>query len=332
MDFSRSTPNVSDLYTGELQPILEQVEQKRQHARKRMLISIFVIIPAALLLGLLFMALISGWLLAICLIIGVVAAIWFSSGVQKEYRNFFKGEVITRIAHLVDPSLRYDPFGGITKETFQHSQLFRQQIDRYKAEDYFSGTLGATAVRFSEVHAEYETTSTDSDGDTTTEWHTIFQGIFFIADFNKEFNGRTYIFPDKAERMLGGLGRMLQSWGSQIDRRHGELIQMEDPEFEKIFAVRATDQIEARYILSTSLMQRLTEFSQQLGKPLAIAFIDSQIYLAISSTKDHFEPPSLWRGAAMLSQEDIGEYLQDVRLAQQIVDDLNLNLRIWTKE
>ncbi len=52
--------------------------------------------------------------------------------------------------------------------------------------------IGYTAVEFSQVHAQYKTESsrTDSDGHTETDehWHTIFKGIFFIADFNKHFN------------------------------------------------------------------------------------------------------------------------------------------------
>lgn len=51
--------------------------------------------------------------------------------------------------------------------------------------------VGSTSIEFSQVHAEYktETTHRDDDGHETTDehWHTIFQGIFFIADFNKDF-------------------------------------------------------------------------------------------------------------------------------------------------
>ncbi|PDW03319.1 DUF3137 domain-containing protein [Candidatus Viridilinea mediisalina] len=329
---SSKTQDLAQLYATELQPILDQLEAKRQEARKRALLSLGVLLPVALLL-MLIVGNAFGIIFAIFLGVGALMA-WFgiNHGVQKRYRDFFKSEVIARLARLVDPSLVYYQDGGISIEEFRRSNLFRNQIDRYRAEDFFTGLIGATEFRFSEVHAEYKTTTTDSKGRTSTQWHTIFRGIYFIADFNKHFNGRTYVMPDTAERALGGLGRMIQSMFSQIDRRHGELINMEDPEFERIFAVRSTDQIEARYILSTSLMRRLTEFRQQLNKPVAIAFVDSQIYIAITTSKDHFEPPSIWRGGGSLSQDDIAEYFQDVRLAEQIVEDLNLNLRIWTKE
>lgn len=44
-----------------------------------------------------------------------------------------------------------------------------------------------------------------------------------------------------------------------------------------------------------------------------------------------FEPPSIWRGAALLDQAGVAAYFKDVRLAEQIIEDLNLNLRIWSK-
>lgn len=39
-----------------------------------------------------------------------------------------------------------------------------------------------------------------------------------------------------------------------------DVVRLEDPEFEKIFVVYSSDEVEARYILSTSFMERLVEF------------------------------------------------------------------------
>jgi hypothetical protein len=324
--------DLTHLYQHELQPILGQLEQKRLQARNRALVSLAIIVPAAALLG----ALLAYWIgvfgMIIALALGLFAWLGYNHKAQQVYREFFKTEVIARLARLIDPNLVYHYGRGISIDEFRQSGLFRTQIDRYKAEDFFSGQVGATAFRFSEVHAEYKTTTTDSKGNTQTQWHTIFRGIFFISDFNKHFQGRTYVLPDNAERTLGIIGQVLQEWGSRLDGRKGELIKLEDAEFEQLFAVRSTDQVEARYILSTSLMQRLTEFRRQLNTDVSIAFADSSIFIAISTSKDHFEPPSLWRGSATLLKHEVEEYFKDVRLAEQIVEDLNLNLRIWSKQ
>src|SRR5690606_28612315 len=161
-------------------------------------------------------------------------------------------------------------------------------IDRYSYEDSFSGVVGATSFRFSEVHAEYKTTTTDSKGNTRTQWHTICRGIFFVADLNKHFQGQTFVLPDTAEPALGGCSRGLQSLSSAIDSRPGELVQMEDPTFERLFAVYSTDQVEARYILSPSLMERLVALRNDVGDKMAVSFVDSCIFIAIPTTKNRF--------------------------------------------
>ena len=49
------------------------------------------------------------------------------------------------------------------------------------------------------------------------------------------------------------------------------LVKLEDPEFEKHFVVSGEDQVEARYILSTCLMQRLTDFRNKPMNPYPFA-------------------------------------------------------------
>lgn len=324
--------DLADLYATELDPILDMLEEKRRQVRNRALVSLAIIVPFAILLALLLTAWFDFFGMIVALFLGIFGWLGYNHKAQQRYREFFKAEVIARLARLVDPSLSYQQHGGISSAEFRQSGIFRSQIDRYNAEDFFRGQVGATEFRFSELHAEYKTTTRDSKGNTQTNWHTIFRGIFFIADFNKHFQGRTYVLPDNAERALGVIGQVLQEWGSRLDAGKGELVKLEDPEFEQLFVVRSTDQVEARYILSTSLMQRLSEFRRQLNADVAIAFVDSSIYIAISTSKNHFEPPSFWRGGARLTQAEVAAYFQDVRLAEQIVEDLNLNLRIWSKQ
>ena len=53
------------------------------------------------------------------------------------------------------------------------------------------------------------------------------------------------------------IGQKLQSFTTAFSKR--QLIKLEDPEFEKLFAVYGDDQIEARYILTPALMQAAWE-------------------------------------------------------------------------
>ncbi len=192
--------------------------------------------------------------------------------------------------------------------------------DRYVGDDFVSGKVGATSIAFSEIHAEYKTGHGKNQ-----EWHTIFDGLFFVGDFNKHFTGRTVVLPDTAERIFGHIGTLFQSWNAKRD----DLIKLEDPEFEKLFAVYGTDQIQSRYILSTSLMKRITDFKNKTKRNIYLSFVDNKIFIAISCNKDLFEP-NVFRTLKDFSS--IQEYFNDLQLAIGISEDLNLDTRIWTKK
>lgn len=262
----------------------------------------------------------------------IVGAICFGvivSPAASAYKAAFKTKVVGRLVALRYPAARYAPFDGIGEADFRASRLFEQGIDRYGCEDLIEGMFGATHMRISEVHAEYKTETTDSKGHTTTHWHTIFRGWFAIADFNKHFGGVTIVRPDGAESLLGAFGQRLQSLGRALS--DAKLVALEDPEFEQAFAVYGTDQVEARYVLSTSLMRRLLDYRSRVGGKVHISFVDSHVFLAIPSGKDAFEPPSIWSAKVDVSERDVAGIVDQIGLAEGIVEALNLNTRIWTK-
>lgn len=252
----------------------------------------------------------------------VAGAAWWL--LTRGFAPDFKAQIVAEIVRFFDPGLRYGPSECISEGEFLESDIFRQRIDRYRGEDLVEGVLDRTALRFSEIHAEHRTETTDSKGRRRTEWHTIFKGVFFIADFNKDFSGVTVVLPDTAERLFGFLGRKLQ----EMNLMRGGLVAMEDPEFEKRFVVYGTDQVEARYVLSTALMRRIMEFQDKCGCRLHLSFVRSSVYLGIARTRDAFEP-AFFR--SLLAFESVRPYFDDLQLITGIVEDLNLNTRIWTK-
>lgn len=255
---------------------------------------------------------------AICVLVG-----WLMS---KDFIREFKRHIISGIVRFVDDSLTYSSHRYISESQFRGSRIFEHRIDRYRGEDHVSGAIGVTKIEFSEVHAEDKTTSHSSKGGTKTQWHTVFKGLFCIADFNKHFRGVTVVLPDVAERLFGFLGKKLQALNFI---RGGELIKLEDPEFEQEFVVYGDDQIEARYILSMSLMRRILEFKRKTGKQVYISFAANNVHVAISCNQNLFEP-RIFR--TLLNFGMCRKFLDDIQLAVGIVEDLNLNTRIWTKE
>lgn len=255
-----------------------------------------------------------------------------ASSKGAEWTRLYKARVI---AAYVEQSgdFRYSPNEGITEEEFTASRLFQRSVDRYNSEDLIEGKQGSTALRFSDVHAEYKTTSTDSKGRTQTHWHTIFKGLFVIADFNKDFLGITLVLPDSEERAFGRLGQWFQGLAASAGMQPGELIKLEDPEFEKAFKVYSTDQVEARYILSTSLMRRILDFAHAAETDVRMAFLSSCLRITIANTADRFTVPSLFCGTrAFLDPHWLADYANDIQFATSIVGALDLNTRIWSKK
>ena len=256
------------------------------------------------------------------ILIGVFALIVISIASRK-YRLNFKNKIVLRIAAFVDENLVYSPEGSISCDEFSNSAIFQKSCNNFTGEDHFKGKIGKTAIEFSEVVARHESTS-GTGSKKKKQYTTIFKGVFFVADFNKHFVGYTLVLPDTAEKILGKFGQNLQAFSSR-----GELIKLEDPEFEKEFCVYASDQVEARYILSPSLMQRIIDFKRKWDTKVYLSFRDSKVYIAIKMDKNLFET-RLFK--SIVDYNFIEENIRFLVLLIGIVEDLNLNTRIWTKE
>ncbi|MGZ8187566.1 MAG: DUF3137 domain-containing protein [Methylosarcina sp.] len=312
------------LYQSRLVPALHNLEPARKEALVAFLTGLFF--------GLIGVA---GWVVffrngkAMVLIPALVPSVigfyyLYRYGQKKrDYAEAFKEHVIREMVKLIDSNLQYYPRQRISQSDYRQSDIFRNPMDRYSGDDLVEGALGATHCRFSELHHQEKKESTDSKGRKRTYWVTVFKGIFFIADFNKHLSGRTYIVPDAGMNLLG-IGKLFEKW--RFDR--GELVELENPEFEKLFTVYGTDQVEARYILSPSLMDRLVNFRRKANTRLHISFIDSNLYLAIALNKNLFEPNLFSSGVKSGYLKDYFRYLD---LVTGIIEDLNLNLRIWGK-
>lgn len=316
-----------EFYQAELLPHLQELEDRRKQVVSRVttasiatglptLIATFVVLTYAPHPAIALIPVVLG---------GIIWAILytrFSSGWIAE----FKDTIIGRIVQFIDPGLSYDRKGYIPESVYWQSSLFLKSPDRYRGEDLVYGKVGATAIRFSEIHSEYRTEHTDGKGRRRTEWHTIFKGIFFVADFNKHFAGQTVVLPDTAEKLFGRLGQMFQSWNIA---RSGELVKLEDVAFEERFVVYSSDQIEARYLLSPGLMARILDYRVRTNREVYLAFVASNIYVAIANLRDMFEPKVF---SSVLDLALVRQYLDDLMLAVGIVEELNLNTRIWSKQ
>lgn len=255
-----------------------------------------------------------------CLVVFLIYS-YKAKPLKNKIKEFYKSKVIPALIHNISSDLNYQPNFGINESEFLNAKIYTKKSDRYKTEDLIEGTIDKTFLKFAEIHSEYKTT--DKDGNT--KWHTIFRGIFYQSDFHKNFKGETYILTDYSEKTIfKGIGKFFQ----RKNFMRPDLVLLEDPEFEKEFVVYSTDQIEARYLLSLSIMSKLTNFKKQV-KNVQLSFINNYMYVTISNRRDLFEPNYY---SSEKDYEDLKLYYKYLDLVIGLVEELKLNDRLWSKD
>jgi hypothetical protein len=209
----------------------------------------------------------------------------------------------------------------VPQHIFLKSKIVKSYIDRYSGNDYVSGKIDGVHIEFSDIHAEQK--HTDSKG--RTHYVTLFQGMFFRAEFPKHFIGQTVVLPDTAEKFFGSfLGKMLQSYNLSREA----LVKMDNPEFERYFVVYGTDQTESRYILSHSMMERIVAFRKKVGHEVSLSFVGGELFIAVHYNKDTLEPAIY---TSLLDYKIAREYIETLFFAMGIVEELKLNRKLWSK-
>jgi len=261
----------------------------------------------------------------VILIGGIITIIIVRATGYSKFKKRFKNEIFPIVIEEVQPGVNYNSDSHISKSTFHASRIFLQDVDRFNGEDYFSGTVGETHIEFSEIHAEDKQVRVDSKGRTRTEYVTVFKGLFFVTEFHKHFNGETYVLPDVTESWLGKFGRKLQKWNWS----RPDLVELENVDFEKLFSVYGTDQIESRYLLTPKMMELIMELRSKFGCTTYMSFLNDKFYIALSSNHDFFE---LKFSESLMNSKGLERLIFELQTCFDIVEDLQLNTRIWSKD
>jgi len=319
----KTISELTDFYYKTLYPTLEKLEDERKHLRYRIILIGGIITFLTLLLLISMEDIILNNLDILFFIgaayIGIGAIIY--KFLIKDYTKEFKEKIIAPLINEIDPNLRYSRTLYVLSSHFSRSKIFKQKPDRYSGNDFVSGQIDGINIQFSDIHAEKE--YKDSDGKKHHE--TIFRGLFIVSEFNKHFKGRTVVLPDTAQSAFGDL---IGGWLQANNMSRNQLVKMDNVKFEKEFVVYSTDQIEARYILSHALMEKLLIFQRRSKHPVSVSFVGGAIYIAIQSNDDQFEP-SIFN--SLLDYKTAMEYVSTMHLAVGIVEELKLNQKLWSK-
>ena len=308
----------NEFYNSELRDLIAPQEKERKRVAAFGIYGTLLIVVS--FVGIFYASSNNAQGVAIGAIISLIAAIiilviFYNK--RKNYVSWFKENIVHSIIKFIDPDLHYNHAGCVHKNDYENSGLYLEGVDRYRGDDYVEGRRDKTTFCFSELHTEKRVSSGKS-----THWQTIFKGLFFIGDFNKNFQGRTFIYSENNPQ-LGFFSKMFSSFAWNLEK-----VNLESLEFENKFIVYSSDQVEARYILTPSFMERLVKLQDLMGDRTSYSFVDTNVYVAIPISDELFEP-------SVFSENDynrLGDYYNTVHIVFDIIDELNLNLRIWNKE
>ena len=240
---------------------------------------------------------------AVAFLVCAVGAYYFFESIFTDSFTFkFKRKVIRSI--IESCGLTYHP-GGFVENDYLY-MIYDFDIDKYSGNDLIFGQIEGVRVKFSDVEA----ISIKEDWQGHKTHRVLFAGLLFVADFPKRLKGVTQICSGTDD---------FKDYG-------GKRARMDDAEFERYFRVYATDQIEARYALTPSLMESLKLLKMRFHRPINIVLTGDKICMAIRTGRDNFEPdlrrPLVGKGANRFYKDEIGGFLR-------IVEELRLNRKIW---
>ncbi|MCM1339316.1 MAG: DUF3137 domain-containing protein [Muribaculaceae bacterium] len=109
-----------------------------------------------------------------------------------------------------------------------------------------------------------------------------------------------------------------------IQRRKMQDVKLEDVKFDKRFNVYTTNQVEARYLLTTSFMDRLKSLGTAFGtKGIKCSFFKNKIMIAIPVNKDLFELGGLYK--SLKSTKNVERFYDELNSIHMMIEHLKLN-------
>lgn len=144
-----------------------------------------------------------------------------------------------------------------------------------------------------------------------------FRGMFAWAQLNRRVPGSVVILPDRLEDRLGYLAKSIQNLKNTGDRK---LVLLEDPEFERRFAVYATDEVLARYILTPALMRDLTRLKERYGRDMMVSFNADKVCFAVPMPDGFLT----LRSDALDDGRIVEEIYRDIDTTRSILAELRL--------
>lgn len=287
-------------------PVLQAYEGERKKRFKFAVIIVSILVIAGLLIYFFVSGRTAGELAGACFSMAVVVWLW----IKKTFEKKVKRKIMPMLMKAFN-GFYWQETPPISHDELCSINIFPKINNAVKSfDDCFVGKYRNVSLNLSEC--SYETGGKHS--------MVIFKGAVIKLKMNKKFEGVTIIRPKRV-----GLDDV-----SDLKKMKMQLISLEDVEFNNEYYVYSTNQIEARYLITTSFMERFKNISLAFssnGKTFC-AFYGDFVYIAPYCRSDLFNLFGLTQPVAETTQFSVlfEEFVSILELVDHFKLDKKLGL------
>lgn len=304
---------------SEIEDTAIELEEKRKkgirfNKRNRLIVTIISIVVFPLSIVVFSWDVLTG---VFAVILSGLSIMYFISEFDYQYRYDIKYGMITAILDCFSPDLMYYPENSMLIDVINRGQIIRSWFtDRIDGQDYIKGYYKGNYMQFSSIVINRGLEEHKTVG--------VFRGRYLVCKFNKNFDSHTIVLQDALEKHAGFFGQAIQDFISR-----GKLVKLESADFERRFVVYSTDQVEARYLLSTTFMEKLMELYDKFDGGISAGFRNGNLHVAMRT------PASLinYEYDYPVTLEAIQyRFYEPIYQIFNLIETFEVNQKLWSKQ
>lgn len=344
------TNNFHEIYKKEIFPQFSYLESERKVMYLRLVILDVILLSLSVVC--IYIAFVKSFSEGLRCLAGfssfviAIVAIYISGMMNLKFvaklKNTILPKLLMRFGNI--RKLEDNELGSIEKNIYK-SKLY--EFDECGFEDCFAGNY--QGVDFAAAETVLTTEVKDKDGGTRQV--TVFNGLMLSLPYNKKINAYTMIAPKNitSEKSFKLITLLILSiiffilfittfsvvillwfiaiaYGVVVVFKNKELekVKLEDVDFDKEYSVKSENQVEARYLVTPSFMERFKNLKKTYNsKEVRCAFFDNKVIFAIYMDKNLFEIGSLFHPLSDTRQIEV--FCNEISAIFDIIDEFKLS-------
>lgn len=235
--------------------------------------------------------------------------------IKKTFENSIKENIMPIMCSCFGNLIWTKKYYYGNENLFYSSNLMRSALAHY--DDIFTGSYND--VKYEIIETSFVT------GKQTIE-APFWKGVIIKLEMNKNFSGNTVLESHK-KIQRGGFMSLISYNYDKFNNGCNKYTTLEDVNFNKQYDVYTDDEVEARYLLTTSFMEKLKNMKTAFkAVNVRCAFYNQYLLIGLEAKKDLFSICSLFKRIDDAKQ--FFTMFEEIISIIKLIDHLKLNQKI----